>query len=264
MTGQRYGVVSDVHGNLPALEVALAQLQAAGMDRLLCLGDVIGYGPYPVECTELVALFNPVAVAGNHEQVALGLLSDQGCSPAARDSLAWTGSVLTADARARLAQRPLVASAYGVVLAHGSPERVDEYVRAEPRASELLGQLRTSHPTARALLLGHTHEAWAFSMRRGTVLRERPGRVELDPAEPMLLNPGSVGQSRDRHAHARCLTLDLAEGTAEFHSLPYDIDRCRRALVDRGLPPEWCHVAPPRRERLRGAVGDALRRAGLR
>lgn len=264
MTGRRYGVISDVHGNLPALRVALDRLQAAGMDRLLCLGDVIGYGPYPVECTTLVASYDPVAVAGNHERVALGLLSDESCSSAARESLRWTTAVLTAEARARLAQWPLVATEPGLLLAHGSPQRVDEYVRTEARAGELLSELAAQRPTARVLLLGHTHQAWAFSAQRGTVLRERPGRVALDPAGPMLLNPGSVGQSRDRRAHVRCLTLDLDEATAEFHSVPYDVEECRRALRSHGLPPEWCHVVPPPLERLRGVVGDALRRAGLR
>jgi len=264
VTGQRYGVVAHVHANLFALRTALEHLQAAGIDRLLSLGDVIGYGPHPVECVELLASFDPIAVAGNHEQIALGQLSDERCTEAARRSLAWTRTRLTDDVRAALAELPATAAAPGVLLAHGSPERIDEYVRSEARASELLDTMHAQHPATDVLLLGHTHQAWLFSRRRGTLLRERAGRIDLVPGELLLLNPGSVGQSRDRHAHARFLTLDLGQRTAQFHSVPYDARACRRALRDRGLPPEWCHIVPPPMERLRGVAGDVLRRAGLR
>lgn len=262
--GPRYGVIADVHGNLHALRATLAGFTAAGIDRVLCLGDVIGYGPHPVECVELVESLDPVAVAGNHEYAALGLLSDEGFTASARRSLAWTRDALTPEVRQSLAKRPLVAEAPGVLLAHGSPDRVDEYVRSEARAVELLDRLPDEHPGATTLLLGHTHEAWAFGGGRGTLLRGRPGRVALEPGGRVLLNPGSVGQSRDRHAHARCLVLDLGAGTADFQSFPYDIEGCRQALRERGLPAEWCHVVPPRRERVRGAARDAVRRAWRR
>lgn len=262
--GPRYGVIADVHGNLHALRATLERLTAAGIERLLCLGDVIGYGPHPVECAELVASLEPVAVAGNHEHAALGLLSDERFTASARRSLAWTRETLPPEVRAALARRPLVAEAPGVLLAHGSPDRVDEYVRSETRATQLLDRLRDEHPGAANLLLGHTHEAWAFARGRGTLLRGRPGLVALEPGGTVLLNPGSVGQSRDRRPHARFLVLDLGVGTAEFHSVPYDIEGCRQALRERGLPPEWCHVVPPRRERVRGAASAALRRVGRR
>lgn len=261
---QRYGVVTDVHGNLYALQTALEHLRAAGAERLLCLGDVIGYGPHPSECLELLGSFDPTCVAGNHEQMALGRLSSAGSTETARRSLEWTRTQLTPAAQSVLERWPLVTTAPGVVLAHGSPGRVDEYVRSDSRARELLDQLSSEHPPARVLLLGHTHEAWAFSRVHGTQLRARPGRVSLEQRDLQLLNPGSVGQSRDRHPHARFLLLDLAEGVADFRSVPYDVAACRRALKDRGLPPDWCHVVPPLHERFRGMVGDALRRLGVR
>lgn len=260
MTG-RFAVLSDVHGNLHALRAALEVVQAAGVDDCLHLGDAVGYGPHPNECVDLLEQVAPVRVSGNHEQIVLGRLSDDACTRTARTSLDWTRTELGVRQREVVATWPLHAELAGVVLAHGSPERVDEYVRSEQRARQLLAQLGEADGAARVLLVGHTHEAWAFSARHGTLLRRRAGSVSLEAGDRLLLNPGSVGQSRDSRAHARFLVLDLGAGLAEFHSLPYDASGCRRDLQARGLPADWCHIAPRRRERLRAAAGRAIRRA---
>jgi predicted phosphodiesterase len=262
MSGARYGVLSDVHGNLQALGVAVRALESAGVDRFVCLGDVVGYGPHPGECIELISDLDPVVVAGNHEQMALGLLDDSAASVSARASIRWTRSVLSDRQREILAGWPLVARTDGLVLSHGSLDRVDEYVRSEVRADQLLDQMAVDHPDASVLLLGHTHAAWAYSRRSGALLRARPGTVAVDAEDRVLLNPGSVGQSRDHRAHVRFLVLDTRAGTAQFYSLPYDVQGCRRALRERGLPPDWCYHAPPLAARLRGRAADALRRPG--
>ena len=265
MTGaQRYGVISDVHANLYALQTTLEHLRAARVDGIINLGDAIGYGPHPNECLDMLEAVDPISVTGNHEQVVLGRLSPDGCTDMARRSLEWTGKELTSRARAMVGEWPLTVVAPGLLVAHGSPERVDEYVRSDSRARQLLDHLATEHPSARALLLGHTHEAWAYSRQHGTQLRGRPGRVTLELSSPYLVNPGSVGQSRDRRAHARFAILDLAKGVVDFHSVPYDARACIRALKERGLPAEWCHVAPPIHRRAKGIAGDSLRRLGLR
>ncbi|HEU4752092.1 MAG TPA: metallophosphoesterase family protein, partial [Armatimonadota bacterium] len=102
---------------------------------------------------------------------------------------------------------------------------------------EQLQRLRCECPAASILLLGHTHRAWAVSETR----EQATGSVPLDGG-PWLLNPGSVGQSRDWSPRGRCLLLDLEQGRAQFHRFAYDVARCRRDLRQAGLPPRSCHL----------------------
>jgi predicted phosphodiesterase len=246
-------VLSDIHGNLHALEAALHVLSKAGVDEYLCAGDLVGYGPLPNECVATVAELGARCVAGNHDLIALGRLSDERCSRLARDSLRWTSGELSDASRAFLEQLPgaLVAPA-GVVVGHGSLDDARTYVR-EPH--ERLAQLRAleqRHPAARLLVLGHTHRPVAHAERRGTLRARRDGSVWLAPDERCLLNPGSVGQSRQRTVRAQFLVLDLDRSFARFYAVPYDVAGCRHALRQRGLAPSSHHSKPrPLRDRAR-------------
>lgn len=253
----RYGVLADIHGNLHALRAVLAETERHGVDRHLVAGDLVGYGGEPNECVEVVAGLDGVCVAGNHDLIALGRLSDERCIQLARDSLAWTRSVLSEDARAFLERLPLRASvAGGVEVAHGSLTDPAEYVTDRRRAREQLDTVAADG--AHLLILGHTHQPWAFAKGDGT--RPARGAVRLDAGEPMLLNPGAVGQSRQLRARARYLVLDLDERTAHFGAVRYDIDGARAAVERAGLSPRSVHLRPsiPRaalrsvRRRMRG------------
>src|SRR5918994_1024784 len=229
----RYGILADIHGNLDALRTALGALENAGVDRYLVAGDLVGYGPHPNECVELVAGLDAVCVAGNHDLIVLGLLSDERCIRLARDSLRWTRGALGADARDFLAALPPRAEAAGgVVVAHGSLDDPQEYTTRPEQAVPQLASLREQGPEPRVLVLGHTHRPWAYGLRTGT--RSLKGPVALAD-EPFLLNPGAVGQSRELRARARCAVLDVDRRSAGFMALPYDVDRCRQALRDAGL-----------------------------
>jgi predicted phosphodiesterase len=249
----RYAVISDIHGNLHALEAALRVLSKAGVDEYLCAGDLVGYGPLPNECVAAVAELGARCVAGNHDLIALGRLSDERCSRLARDSLRWTSGELSDVSRAFLERLPgtLVAPG-GVVVGHGSLDDARIYVR-EPH--ERLAQLRALEqrdPAARLLVLGHTHSPVAEGQRRGTLRPLRDGSVSLAPDERCLLNPGSVGQSRQRTARAQFMVVDLERSDAQFHAVPYDVAGCRRALRRQGLDPSSHHSKPrPLRDRAR-------------
>jgi predicted phosphodiesterase len=254
----RYGVLSDVHGNLHALHAVLDVLLREDIDAYLCLGDTVGYGPFPNECVAVVAGLGATTVAGNHDLIALGLLSDARCTPLARDSLRWTRGVLNEHARSYLAGLPIRAGAPGVVLAHGSPDDPQEYVRSATRADELLDQLSNPGAGCDLLLLGHTHEPWAHARHDGTLLRGAAGTVALRRGEAHLLNPGSVGQSRDQLPRARFLVLDIDKRLACFRAIRYDVSGCRAALRRAGLPDRSHHIRPPRFERLRRQLARAV------
>jgi predicted phosphodiesterase len=244
----RLGVLSDIHANRHALDAALAFLATQELDGYLCGGDLVGYGPAPNDCVRRVCALPGRCIAGNHDLIVIGELDDSGCDPRARISLDWTRSVLEDDVRELLRALPRGASVDGVALHHGSPADPREYVRTEARALTCLDELA---PGADILILGHTHEPMAVGRRRGTLVHGATGSVRLVPSEPILLNPGSVGQSRVQDPRARVMVLDLAARTATFHAVDYDVAACRDALRDEGLPPDSCH---PWRSRWAAAV----------
>jgi predicted phosphodiesterase len=254
----RYGVLADIHGNVQALEAVTAELGRIGVDRYLCAGDLVGYGAQPNECVEMVARLEPICVAGNHDLMALGELSEERCVRLARRSMRWTREALSDDARAYLASLPRRAEgAGGVVVAHGSLDDPEEYVLRVNQATVQLGRLAHEHPGAKVLVVGHTHLAFA-SDGSSTSLDPAPEtwKTSLEPApasavalngsRAWLLNPGAVGQSRERLALARFMLLDLERGEATFHAIPYDIEGGRRMLRRRGLPTRSYHLRPTR------------------
>ncbi len=238
----RYGVLADIHGNMRALRVALETLEREGVDRYLVAGDVVGYGPEPNECVEAVASLDCVCVAGNHDLIAIGRLSDERCESLAQHSLRWTRRVLSEEARKVLGGLPLQATTDdGVVIAHGSLHDPQEYTTRPAQASDQLTRMTEELRGSRILVLGHTHRPWAFARRSGSLSTR--GELVL-PDEAVHLNPGSVGQSRELRVRARCLLLELDENSATFFAPAYDVAGCRAALRHHGLSPRSHHIRP--------------------
>ena len=256
-SGKRFGILADVHGNLPALQTAVARLRAEGVERFLCAGDLVGYGPFPDECVEVIAGLDAVCVAGNHDLIALGRLSDDRCNRLARNSLAWTRERLGQAAREYLEALPLQVQVDGVLMAHGSPDDPRRYVRDGAEAARQLATLATRCPAAHVLVLGHTHIARAWAPGGRPLETDAQSAMPLGEERPVLLNPGAVGQSRERRIRARSVVLDLREQTVAFHADRYDVRACRRALRSAGLPPETVHLSPT----LAGRAARRLRRA---
>jgi predicted phosphodiesterase len=256
----RYGVLADIHGNLPALEAALANLQRRGVDRYLVAGDLVGYGPFPNECVAVVAALDAVCVAGNHDLIALGQLSDANCIPLARKSLEWTRRVLGTDARTYLEALPLRADVAGkVALAHGSLDDPAEYTLRPEQASSQLQRLELERPEIRILVLGHTHRPWACDDTPQAARLQRNGSLSLGNAR-WVLNPGAVGQSRGFRVRAHSAILNLEQSTMTFESLAYDTQRCRDELRRQGLHPRSYQLRPSPVRRLRRIARRVLRR----
>jgi predicted phosphodiesterase len=240
----RYGVISDVHANLPALEAVLAELERAGVDAYACAGDLVGYGPQPNECVEVIRQLGAVAVAGNHDLIAIGLLSEDRCERLARQSLRWTRGVLNEDTRDYLAQLPRrVALPGGVLVTHGSLNDPQEYVLSVEQAAAQLTRL-SEHPPARILVVGHTHRAFATDGASNAPRLGANRCVSIDGSARWLLNPGAVGQSRERLVRARYMVLDLDRREAIFHAARYDVPRTRALLRQQRLSPRSVHLAP--------------------
>ena len=255
----RIGLISDVHGNLPALEAALAALRRERCERLVCAGDLVGYGPFPNECVSLVSEARALCVAGNHDLMAIDRLDDPRAGALARETLAWTRTVLDPAARAYLEALPPSAEAVGVLIAHGSLDDPTVYVQSD-RAGAELARLGSERPEASLLVLGHTHTPLAHGQRRGTLLEGRGGDVVVEAGERLLVNPGSVGQPREWRPLVRFAVIDLGARVVHYHALSYDHASVRRALTERGLPPDACHRRPPLRREVRRSLARLLKR----
>lgn len=231
----RVAVVSDVHANLPALEAVLAGVDAAGVDEVWCLGDVVGYGPDPGPCVEIIRDRCAVSLSGNHDLGAIGAIPIDDFNPHAAEANLWTSSVLAEADRAWLGSLPTRAARRGVTLAHGSPrEPVWEYVLSEPVALASFGCFETQW-----CLVGHSHVPMVI-VEPGPdgTLDVLPGSGgPIEPPRRAIINPGSVGQPRDGDPRAAYAVLDLERKTAAFHRAAYDIAEVQRRMRKAGLPP---------------------------
>jgi predicted phosphodiesterase len=256
----RYGVISDVHANLHALDAALDFLATQHVDGYLCAGDLVGYGPLPNECVRRVRDLGGACVAGNHDLIVLDRLSDERCIPLARASLHWTRAVLDRESREFLERLPLRATTPDAVLGHGSLVDPQAYVLTEAQARACLRNLDRFAPGASIVVLGHTHRPMAVGLQCGSLLPGPAGSVSLPPGEAVVLNPGAVGQSRSSDPRARVMVLDTGSRVATFHAVAYDVEACRRALAERGLPPTSCHLVRSRWDEALDAIRRRLRR----
>jgi predicted phosphodiesterase len=234
----RVAVISDVHGNLAALESVLeaATLRA---DELWCLGDTVGYGPRPNECVAVVREHCSIVLAGNHDLAAAGTIDAATFSADAGRAIRWTREVLMADIEGYLRGLAPVHEQGNVGLYHGSPrDPTWEYV------TDPLGAHGALAATAAALVLvGHTHASLAARLCDGRLTGGRANAgaiVEAQPDVRVLLNPGSVGQPRDADARAAWLLLELDDDRllrrATFERTRYDVTRTQREMLAAGLP----------------------------
>lgn len=232
-------VVSDIHGNIDALEAVLADATADGWTGVICLGDLVGYGAAPREViTRLRALAPEWSIRGNHDRVCAGLTSASLFSPVARAAIEWTRDQLTSDELALLATLspgPLPFSTE-TLLCHGAPQDEDFYV-LDPADARLAFAVQR----ARLCLHGHTHAQTVFRLNGPALLDETPARrtrcrIPLTPDSRWLVNPGSVGQPRDGDPRAAYAILDAGTMTIELRRVPYDISRAQARIRQAGLP----------------------------
>lgn len=239
----RLAVVADIHGNLQALEAVLSAIAAERVDRVVCLGDLVGYNANPRECVELVRDSAHIVIAGNHDRdtVANETPPVPGTSPEARLSQRWTRSRLDDGQTQYLRELPpLFVERGGFVAAHGCYLN-DTFLYGYVTSTMLERNLRAVAggvdwpPLA---FCGHTHAplcGWLDDEDvHETKLREPSSWPSS--ARAVLINPGSVGQPRDRDPRASFALVDPGKHRVEVKRVPYDVDSAARAVVEAGLP----------------------------
>ncbi len=239
----RYAILSDIHSNLEALSTVLDALAAERVDRILCLGDVIGYGADPTACLEHLQAREAVTVGGNHDLACIGKLDVNGFNDAARAAVRWTRNQLSIADVDALRRFPLTVTVEPFTLVHGSlrhPQRFDYLVDA--------AQVVDTLTTCRTLicLAGHTHLPCFVEFDR---VHRRLARMLTSPL-PMadlayeevpetwryLINPGSVGQPRDGDPRASFAIVDTERRRVSFQRVPYDVAAAQRKIRQAGLP----------------------------
>jgi diadenosine tetraphosphatase ApaH/serine/threonine PP2A family protein phosphatase len=228
----RIAVVSDVHSNLPALE---AVIEAVGeVDAWWHCGDIVGYGPHPNEVVERLRGLGARGVLGNHDAAALGSDIVAWFNPWAQEAAAWTARRLSADARAWIEALPDRLFIDGWTLVHGSArDPMEEYVTSEAVAAATLAIVETVRS-----LHGHTHVPVAWREIAPSAEKRRPvyGEALAFGSDRWLLNPGSVGQPRDRDPRASALVLDMSADTATWLRVEYPIAKTQADIRRAGLP----------------------------
>jgi len=238
-------LLSDVHANLEALDAVLYDVaRRAPRARLVCSGDVVGYGPDPDACIERLIARDALFVMGNHEEMVLGRRDFSRCVYAGIVAAVWTRDHLSCEAKGFLQGLPTwIEAAPGVVVCHGDLESTDTYVSTDAGARRALEQLDRLRPGARMLVCGHTHHPAMFAERLGFVSGERTTDFRLPRRETCLVNPGAVGQARDDRPLARYAVVDLERGVVSYKAIEYDHVTTVRKLRHRRLVPRV--VVPP-------------------
>jgi predicted phosphodiesterase len=231
----RIAVVSDIHGNLHALEAVLKALDAEAPDAVWCLGDLVGYGPRPNECCALVEDRADLCLIGNHDLGVLDRLDLGDFSYDAAASARWTADVLEDGPRKYLESLEPQALQDGFGLYHASArDPVWEYVLTPFTA---LASFAVSE--ARILLVGHSHVALAFKFadqRLETTIAAGGTELDLSGEGRWILNPGSVGQPRDGDARAAYLLIDEGAERADYRRVEYPVTRTQEEIRAEGLP----------------------------
>ena len=231
----RIALLSDVHGNLPAFEAVLADVEAVGAEEICCLGDLVGYGAEPNQCVELARIRCELSLAGNHDLVVTGEIDIADFSSSAALAAQWTRDNIDAAALDFLKSLRPERDDRAIGLYHASPrDPVWEYVLSTWQADECMDLMEP-----RVGAVGHSHVALWFR-------REGEGQVEGAPAEgglehdlsdgEWLINPGAVGQPRDGDPRAAWLLLDTEVWSAEWRRIEYPIEEAASAIEEAGLP----------------------------
>jgi diadenosine tetraphosphatase ApaH/serine/threonine PP2A family protein phosphatase len=235
----RYFVISDIHANLQALETVLEQGRGLLYDKLLVLGDLVGYGADPNKVVERIRDIKPDAlIRGNHDKVGSGIESPEGFNAVARSAIRWTYEALTPANREWLAALPAgpIVVDETIEICHGTPFDEDAYVFDD------LDALRALNASQRRLcLFGHTHVQVGYALESEQFLltsadERRPLTIPLANGSRHLVNPGSVGQPRDGDARAGYALVDTDKDEVTIYRTEYPIAEAQARILEEGLP----------------------------
>ena len=229
----KFAAISDVHGNLEALQAVLKDIKRRGFHRIFFLGDAVGYGPNPNECVEILKNACSVLLAGNHDWAALGLTDIEYFNEYAKASLLWTRKTLTDESRKIIGTFPIIKSMKkeNLLLVHSSPKEPEEW-------HYLLtlwdAEINFHYANERICIIGHSHVPFVIErLPSGEMITYRKEAV-LGDEKRYIINSGSVGQPRDRDPRASYITIN--NNQVEIVRVEYNTEETQRKMHKAGLP----------------------------
>ncbi len=232
----RYTIIADIHANLTAFTAVLDDIKhLGGAEKVWCLGDIVGYGPDPHECIELLHQTNHVCVAGNHDWAAIGKIDTTEFNPDAAAACHWTAQKLSPADIEYLQNLPLVIQENDFTLVHGSPrEPIWEYLTSTSLAEENFAYFKSQF-----CLVGHSHVPLVFSYSEDGTCSASQFSADVGLVlgkDRLIINPGGVGQPRDGDPRASYAVYDSETNQVRLHRVPYDIRSTQNRMLKHGLP----------------------------
>jgi predicted phosphodiesterase len=236
----RYAIISDIHANLEALTAVLERIDSdLATDQIICSGDLVGYYANPNECLRLIRERGIQCIAGNHDTVAAGLKEPLRFGMSGRNAILWTRQQLTPDNLRFLQSLPLTLTIdEKILVVHGSlhPQpNEDNYLNTPEQIKACFAAWPQTDSPLRLCFFGHTHRALAYESSGEVVRKHKTQKLKLQDDATYLVNPGSVGQPRDRDRRAAFAVFDDETRTLEFHRVEFDREACYRKAEAAGL-----------------------------
>ncbi|KJU86655.1 metallophosphoesterase [Candidatus Magnetobacterium bavaricum] len=237
----RYAFISDIHGNLVALESVLSHIAEQNVTKIFCVGDVVGYGPYPKECIELLCSKDVLTILGNHEEYLLGLSDKKSFNSFARASLESTRNELEPQHLEYLSciQKYYISPDLRFKMTHDPIIHAMSYFILEGRVKNILFESSSQ----RICVVGHTHKAavYMLDMSKRKVSQIYPSQDMLfdngfKDGFSYIVNVGSVGQPRDNNPLSSYAIIDFDENTFQLIRVPYDIEKVKNQMVSKDIP----------------------------
>lgn len=229
-----YAIISDIHANLQATETVLKDIDKRGVDHIVCLGDVVGYGADPNRCVELMVEREIPTICGNHDAVASGLEEPWGFNPVAKQSVMWTRKALSESNLEWLRSLHDTDRIDSFLAVHGSPTDRNTYLLTW---EDVLAQMDyVDKLPVNVCFFGHTHTPGIFA-RDGVYSVNGTGTFDLAADKLFFINPGSVGQPRDGDPRAAYGVYDSEKRHFELIRLTYPVEKAAERIVEEGLPP---------------------------
>jgi diadenosine tetraphosphatase ApaH/serine/threonine PP2A family protein phosphatase len=231
----RYALLGDIHGNTEALDTVLKAIRDNKADKIVCLGDIVGYGAEPVKCLETIMDLKCDVIAGNHDWAAVGKLSIDCFNAYAKAAAIWTREQLTQAHKDFLSNLPLTITYEHFAVAHGTfhqPEAFN-YIQTVFDAQQSFAALKELG--AKLGFLGHSHVPVGF-FDTDPITYTLDQEIPIDDEVTVIVNAGSVGQPRDENSKASFAMLDTETKQVAIHRVEYDIDATAAKIRAAGLP----------------------------
>lgn len=229
----KFAILGDIHANLEALERVLQDAAQRGTDRFVSVGDLVGYNADPVACIKRLKKIKAAVVLGNHDYYASSRELPDNFNPIAKKAIVWTRRQLNIFSRRMLARLPQTLCIDQMTLVHSSLHQPEDwgYIQNIQDAKQSL-----ECQTTPLCFFGHTHRPAIYRMKNGTIETIDSETVTLEPGYKYLINPGSVGQPRDRDPRTGYAIYDTKTKTVSQFRMEYDIETAQKKIEAAGLP----------------------------